>query len=83
MSRVVIVWKRESRLPSVSSVARLDCRFKAKGMVLDVAVRNPCALLVVGACFCEGGVSKNVVLHFLRGVKKTNLAICCATTLHN
>ena len=73
MSRVVIVWKLESRLPSVSSqsVARLDCRFKAKGMVLNVAVRNPSALLVLGACvFCEGGVSKNVVLHFLRGVKK-------------
>ena len=52
-------------------------------MVLNVAVRNPCALLVVGACvFCEGGVSKNVVLHFLRGVKKTKL-ICCATTLRN
>ena len=58
-------------------------------MVLNVAVRNPCALLVVGACVvCKGGVSKNVVLHFLQGItffarcKKTNL-IHCANTLHN
>ena len=51
-------------------------------MVLNVAVRNPCALLVVGACVvCEGRVSKNVVLHFWRGVK-TNL-MRCVTTLHN
>ena len=77
MSRIVIVWKRELRLPSVSSVARLDCRFKAKGMVLNVAVRNSCALLVVGACvFCEGGVSKKVVLHFLRGVKNKPNMLC-------